>query len=124
MKRRVRLKPKFRPDVKELDALCREVVMLRDRGRCCWPDCSKTNVQWSHVHTRRVHSLRWRLENSLLLCAGHHLAWHGHPMEAATWFSQKYPERMKALTMMRQTKQKPDLSAIKLYLLAEKAKLG
>lgn len=123
MKRRVRLKSKFRPDVKELDKLCREVVMLRDKGRCCW--CGKVDrLQWSHVHTRRVHSLRWRLENSLILDAGCHLKWHGHPMEAATWFSQKYPDRMKALTMLRQTQQKVDLSAIKLYLLSEKARLS
>jgi len=121
--KRTPLKRGHRPEVAALDRLCREVVMRRDQGRCAW--CGKTgNLQWAHVHTRRIHSLRWRLENSMMLCAGHHLHWHQHPMEAATWWSQTYPDRMKALTFMRSTKQKPDLAAIRLYLLAAQRKLA
>jgi hypothetical protein len=122
MKRRIRLKSKRRPEVAELDRLCREVVMLRDKGRCAW--CGKTdNLQWCHVHTRRLYSMRWNLDNVLALDAGCHLRWHGHPMEGALWFSQTYPDRMHRLVMQRQTKQKPDLAAIKLYLEAQKRKL-
>lgn len=103
--------------------MCREVVLLRDRHRCAW--CGKTsNIQWCHVHSRRVYSLRWDIRNSVVLCAGCHLRWHAHPLEGATWFYQTYPARHHDLVMLRQTKQKPDLAAIRLYLLAEKKRLG
>lgn len=118
-----RLASKRRPDVRELDALCREVVFLRDQHRCC--RCHRTTrLQWCHVHTRRIRSLRWRLENSLLLCAGCHLWWHHHPLESAGWFEDTYPEEAETLSLLRQTKQKPDLAAIRLYLLQEQAKLA
>jgi hypothetical protein len=114
MKRSARLVPKRRPDVAALDKLCREVVRRRDRGRCCW--CGKAGTDWAHVHGRRSHSLRWRLENSMMLCRTCHARWHAHPWEAAQWWEEKFPERMRVLASLRTGVGRPDLAAIRSYL--------
>ena len=113
----------MRPETKALDALCREIVFLRDRHRC--QRCrSTTRLQWCHVHTRRIRSLRWVLVNSLLLCAGCHLHWHHHPLEASRWFLENFPERAETLAYLRQEKQKVDLELTRLYLEAERDRIA
>ncbi len=118
--RRTPLRSKVKTPVRELDALCKEVVTLRDKGKC--QRCGGPGTDWSHVHTRRLHSMRWRLDNSLLLCADCHRWWHREPMGAATWWSNAYPERMRSLTITHGTVVKPDLEAARKHLLAERKK--
>lgn len=100
---------------KELDKLCRELVFRRDGNRCV--KCGKaTNLQWSHVYTRRLLSLRWDPDNSKTLCGGCHLWWGQNPLDAAVWFAAAWPSRFERLRMKRQFKQKVDMKAIELGL--------
>jgi hypothetical protein len=105
---------------KELDALCREVTFLRDT-HCVWPGCTKTeNTQWCHIVTRRVISLRHRMENVCRMCPGHHLRWHHHPLEGATWFREKYPDRADFLHLAAQHPHRFDPEATRIYLEQER----
>ena len=121
LKRRTRLKPRSKQAIKdkELDALCRKLVFLRDGNRCVKTG-STHNLQWAHIFSRRFKSLRWDEDNSMCLSAGAHLWWHHQPLEAAKWFTEKYPERAKRLEMLRLISQsKIDRTIIKLRLEAE-----
>lgn len=105
---------------KSLDKLCRELVFRRDGYRCV--KCGKaTNLQWSHVYTRRLLSLRWDPDNSKTLCGGCHLWWGQNPMDAAAWFIASYPSRALRLRMKRQSKHKVDMKAIEVWLKQELA---
>lgn len=80
------------PTDRELDALCREIVRIRDGFRC--RRCGDREAQWSHVHSRTCKSARWMLENSLLLCARCHLRWwHEHPSETGPWLGTVMQEQ-------------------------------
>ena len=87
-----RQKLKFR-----LDSLCREIVILRDKGICqkCGKYIEKQNAHCSHVIPRSSgDNLRWDLKNLKLLCFHCHINWwHKNPMEAAKWFGQTFPAR-------------------------------
>jgi hypothetical protein len=114
------------PEIKVLDALCRQFVFLRDRFMCvkCLPKRRNgVRLQWSHIHTRGVHSLRWVPENSLCLCSGCHLKGHLHPTEFSRWFEEAYPQRAAYLTLLRQTPRKVDRVGMRLWLEREIAKL-
>ena len=103
------------PQVKALDDLCRRYVFLRDRNTC--QKCgTRDRLQWAHVHTRGVHSLRWEPDNSLALCQGDHYHGHLHPTEFAAWFAEKFPKRAARLTLLRQTKRKVDRVGMRLWL--------
>ena len=104
---------------KRLDALCREVVMLRDR--CCQWCGKRDGLQWAHISSRRYLSTRWSLNNSLMLCGGCHLLWHHKPLEAAAWFNEKFPER--ALSLRVTGAGKVDPHGTYLWLLQEKKRL-
>jgi len=97
-----------------LDRLAREATFRRDK--VCQRCGGEKPLQWCHVHTRAIISLRHDLDNCLVLCAGDHLWWHQHPLEAIIWFCDKFPERAKRLAIRRQVKTKPDLKAIEVYL--------
>lgn len=107
---------------KECDKLCRHlVVILRDKNTCQY--CGKRGddgwkIDWSHVITRRVKSLRHHEFNSKALCAYHHIWWGMKPEESRLWFAEKFPERWAFLNLARQQKSKaPDLKLTKQYLL-------
>ncbi len=118
-----RKKSGHKHEKERLDKLCRAVVMARDKGQCV--KCGqRENLQWAHVQSRRYISCRWRLENSMTLCAGHHLWWHHKPLESAAWFTETFPKRAKALQSISAFKQKVDLKLERLALLAEGQKLG
>ena len=115
--------PRKRPpkEVKILDDLCRRLVFLRDRNTC--QKCgSGERLQWAHVHTRGVHSLRWEPDNSLTLCQGDHYHGHLHPTEFSRWFEEKFPKRAEHLRLLRQTKRKVDKVGMRLWLEREIAK--
>jgi len=82
--------------VKRLDDLLREIVRLRDNDTC--QKCGKTvygsNSQPSHVIAKgRCLLLRWDLLNVKLLCNSCHRWWHLNPINAASWFADRFPSR-------------------------------
>jgi 5-methylcytosine-specific restriction endonuclease McrA len=97
-----------------MDEAARAIVFDRDSG-CV--HCGKaTNLQWAHVYTRRILSMRWDWDNSMVLCAGCHLWWHHEPAEAVAWWTAKYPLRAERLRLRRHTASRVDLKAIALSL--------
>ena len=77
--RRVRRTRPGVPSEKTLDDLARD--LCRSRGVCeaaGWKQSAcKGVIQWAHVISRqyRRNNLRWRMDNCLALCAGHHFRW-------------------------------------------------
>lgn len=112
---------RFNP--KELDRLCREVVFLRDGDRCrrCG---SGQKLQWCHVYTRAIRSLRWDLDNSFCGCAGCHLWWHHKPTEAVEWWRSVVGEQTFATLRLRAGRpRKVEPTLIGLYLEQERARM-
>lgn len=113
-----------RASVKELDALCREVVFLRDGGLC--RKCGKEATDWCHVHTRGVHSLRWDLDNSFAGCRGCHMNfWHKQPILAAAWWENEIGiEPYRRLTLRMAKPSRVNHVAVRAYLEQERKKLA
>jgi hypothetical protein len=109
--------------VKELDALCREIVFERDGGMC--RDCKlKPAVDWSHVYSRRYKWLRWDLDNSFASCKGCHLDWHARPSENGVWWEDEIgTERYRALVLRAAKPRKTDPELVRQYLIQERGKL-
>jgi 5-methylcytosine-specific restriction endonuclease McrA len=115
--------------VKELDALCREVVFLRDGNKC--RKCGKESglFDWAHVHSRRSRVLRWNLLNSLVLCRACHMRWHDASPGAGDamlkwWKAEVGPEVVTKLDLLKFTKpRKTDPELVRAYLEAERKKL-
>jgi len=107
---------------KELDRLARQLIVeIRDRNTCqrCGATAAKSKIDWSHVLTRAAKAVRWSEFNSKALCAGCHMWWGSHPIEAADWWRAKFPERALALQEWRHQRRRPriDRGLIRLYLL-------
>jgi 5-methylcytosine-specific restriction endonuclease McrA len=115
-----------RATVKQLDALCREVVFLRDEGKC--RKCGKTATDWCHVHTRGTHATRWELDNSWAGCRGCHMNfWHKQPMHAARWWKKEIgAARYDDLMLKTSVKGRGGVNfhAVRAYLEQERAKLA
>jgi 5-methylcytosine-specific restriction endonuclease McrA len=118
---------------KDCDDLARQLVFTRDRYTCV--RCGKTGVtwvddrgkprvggiQWCHVHTRNAHVIRHDPDNALTLCGGCHLWFDGKnppfvPHPKREWWAQRFPQRDARLTLILQTKRRPDYAATKLWL--------
>lgn len=108
---------------KQLDALCREIVMRRDGGVCRW--CGKGSdavLQIHHIRTKGAHKeLRWEISNLLLLCRGCHM-FKAHSRDSeipAQWYRANLPkgtlEHLEMLAQVRKGK-KLDKAAVKLWL--------
>ena len=75
--------------IRTLDRFVRE--QMRKRGRC--EKCgTRSNLQVSHIYSRRYISIRHHPLNMFLLCAGDHLLWHHKPTEAVEWAKKKLGE--------------------------------
>lgn len=125
-KRRVRPRDPIRAakkaTVKELDALCREIVL---HTSVCYRCMSTERLQWAHVFSRRYRWLRWDLSNSMALCAGCHLWWHHNPPAATAWLNTVLGEtRYEDLKRRAARPQKTDLNLVRLHLMQEAKKLG
>jgi 5-methylcytosine-specific restriction endonuclease McrA len=101
--------------IAELDAIARAEVMERDK--CCQRcgatvSSDGTPLQWSHVHSRRHHCLRWDAENSKALCKNCHAWWGYNPGLAYDWFAKKFPERWERITRVLQMNPKVDVKAL------------
>ena len=127
-RRRIRLakESKRRPTVKQLDALCREIVMLRDNNQCQLVKAGMGpcggHLQACHILGKGAHpGLRHEPLNVIAGCWRHHapqspVSWHSNPMEYGLWFKDAYPERWAKLKAWSQTTQKRDAAATRLYL--------
>jgi hypothetical protein len=132
LKRRKRIRRMSEAAIRDrdLDALCRKVVMLRDRGMCvrCWSAKkirNSENIQWAHVYSRRFKSLRWNPMNSMALCAGCHLFWHHQPVAAAAWWVGHFGEQVDIALRYTLTRGgKLDRMATKLWLESELKRLS
>lgn len=126
-KSRIRKKPKSR--IAHLDRMIRLLVLDLAGNRCEASDVPSVrcggSLQHAHVITRSVKTLRWRPDNGMCLCGGHHMFfWHKEPLAAATWFKAKWPGRYERLLLMRQAKSRLDLHAEELWLESQLAKRG
>lgn len=74
--------------IKRMDVLFSKIV--RSIGSC--DHCgAKTNLQCSHIISRKYLQTRWDLENAIPLCVKCHLYWqHKNPHEFVRWFDAKY----------------------------------
>jgi len=112
-----------RASVKELDALCRAIVFVRDEQKCA--RCGRPAVDWSHVYSRRYKWLRWDLDNSVASCKGCHLLWHHKPLEGVEWVKKHLgPERYERLQQRAARPSRVNLVAVRAYLEKEARALG
>jgi 5-methylcytosine-specific restriction endonuclease McrA len=86
----------------KLDAICREIVRIRDGMQCqhCDKIVSGSNAHCSHVVPKSLgNNLRFDLINLKILCSHCHLRWwHMNPVEAGEWFQAKFPARWEYLS--------------------------
>jgi hypothetical protein len=112
-----------RPSDKELLKLWREIALLRAKGKCEYPFCQKTeHLNAHHIYTRSHKSVRYEVDNCLILCAGHHSlntnSAHKDPdflniLVATGVRSKKFFEDLRVRAF---TPAKLDLNGVKLYL--------
>jgi hypothetical protein len=113
----------------ELDALVKQIIMIRDGGRCrrCG---SMKQLQAAHVLPKgKYPSLRHDPVNLLVLCWYCHLggphSWHRDPVGAIEWFTERmgteFVEDLKLRALLR--KPKKDYGFMKLYLEQELANM-
>lgn len=106
-----------------LDKAAREqIVIERDHNVCqrCgrregeWDSMGMVTVkiQWSHVHSRRFHCIRWDPDNSKALCQRCHCWWTNNPGLAFDWFSKKFPERWERVTRVLQSGARVNVRAL------------
>lgn len=121
--KRVRIRPSAksraglsRLDKMRLDKLAREVC-LKKAGYQCERCGKEERLQWHHVYTRRLLSLRWEPDNLVCLCAGCHLWWHQNTLAAAEWFEgARGTAVVNRLRIARNTWKRPDFKAVELML--------
>lgn len=112
-------KPK-KPSIAVLDKLWVEASKKRYGAYCAV--CKKESpLNVHHIFSRSNRSVRWDLENAIVLCVGHHVfgnfSAHKSPMEFAEWLKEKRGEewylriRKKASSVLKQ-----DHIAIKAHL--------
>lgn len=119
-------KARRQPSVPQLDALCREVVFLRDKGAC--RVCGRTDglMDWAHVYSRRFRIVRWDLDNSMVLCRKHHMWWHDSPIEAIEWWREHVGNKALLLDLKKRAgRAKPGARLlVKAHLEQEKRRLA
>jgi 5-methylcytosine-specific restriction endonuclease McrA len=108
------------PQKKELQALLRQLIILRDGERCLW--CGGTQkLQMSHIFPKGKHRrMEFEPENLKLLCFSCHFhRWHKSPLEAWEWLTTVLdPDRLKRLRLRANSVDKSpfDFKLYKLYL--------
>jgi hypothetical protein len=139
LKRKTPLKPKRKwtaaPKIltieEELDDLTRRIVLIRDKFKC--RKCGKgirsaptgAVLQVHHIMTKgSAPSLRWELDNLLLVCKGCHFGtFHNRDSERARdWYhanlGENFLEQLRFLKKVRKG-QKTDKGAVRFYLQQE-----
>lgn len=90
-------------EITKLDKLWKEAIKNRDVH--CQLCGKSTSLNSHHVIGRRNHSVRWDLDNGILLCAGCHTfktkSAHQDPLWFSDWFIKEYPERYDSISAKR-----------------------
>jgi hypothetical protein len=91
-------------EIKKLDKQWREAIHKRDEFcQVCHSGPPYLNAH--HVIGRRNRSVRWVLDNGILLCSGCHTfktqSAHQDPLWFAEWFGDEYPERYIKISVLR-----------------------
>ena len=86
-----RASPRRRLEI-DLDHHARLACLMAAGGSCEKCGAWGQALEWHHVITRRVRSLRWLPENSVALCVPCHRWWHSHPRLALQWFVARFGE--------------------------------
>ncbi len=114
------------PDKKCLDALWRKVTILKAGARCEYPNCHKTDyLNVHHFFSRSRMSVRWDIDNALVLCAGHHSlgndSAHKGPMFKDTIIAAgvRSEEWLRKLTLRANTPMKVDRKLVYIDLTHE-----
>ncbi len=83
---------------KELWELVKTYIRLRDKNICqhCLKEVYGVSAHTSHVKGKKNKRLKYNENNLKVLCAYcHRRWWHVEPLEAASWFDNKFPDRAK-----------------------------
>lgn len=84
----------------QLEKASKAAMRARDKGLCQWCGVGEGKQHhWSHVIPKGRCGLRLRFDmaNVKDLCATCHRRWHECPLEAAEWFSSRFPDRREYL---------------------------
>jgi hypothetical protein len=109
-KKRVRERDSCKPDNQ-----CRECKHEGHGHHCNQPFCQRCGkpvngrqAETSHVISKGKcgNHLRFDLNNNKVLCTYCHSWWHGHPIFAYEWFTEKFPKRMEYLDKRRRDQTK------------------
>ena len=100
--------------IEACDKAAREIVRIRDKHtcqRCGRHAAAGWKVEASHFYGRSNLSVRWDLDNLVLLCFKcHYLFAHQNPLEYTEWFREYIGEtKMDLLTVRKNTLFRGDL---------------
>ena len=106
--------------MKRLHELWRECIYRRDNHTCQVTD-KRTGLNPHHVYPKHgFPSLRFELDNGITLNMGAHMNWHDERhIEGLTpreWWTKKFPERAKRLSLIAHTPRRLDLQLVEIYL--------
>ena len=88
--------------------------------RCFAGKTDYKELQCSHFIGRSRRSVRWDEDNGAGLCGGCHMYLTAHPTEHVQWFMNHLgKEKIDLLMSRNRIRDKPDISAITLYLKAK-----
>lgn len=108
-------------DILTNDGLFRRLILLRDHETCQYPGCGRCGkgIQTAHVFTRSRLAVRWREENALCLCGGHHIFWaHKHPMQFQAFIQHRLGDAVfqQLVARSESSGKGVDLAAVRLWL--------
>jgi hypothetical protein len=85
------------------DSLARQLNKITKGNKC--ERCPKSGehyaLEWAHIKTRSILSMRWVLLNCLLFCKECHEWSHKNEKKRDEWIEEKFPGRLKALQIMK-----------------------
>ena len=117
----------------ELDNIFSKIIFLIYRNKCIWKDtmCEVEcggHLETSHLIPRGDRYFRWDMNNAVVMCSNHHKFWHGtyssqfSQSDASELLNETHPELIDFMitNKNRMHQYKPDLDAIKTFLLDNK----
>lgn len=117
----------------ELDNIFSKIIFLIYRNKCIWHDCVNGvpcggYLETSHLIPRGDKYFKWDMNNAVVMCSNHHKFWHGtystefSQSDASELLNKTHPELIDFLitNKNRMHQYKPDISAIKAFLLDNK----
>lgn len=93
---------------KKLDRLVRKLVIKRDNGKCQYCKVAQ-GEEVHHIFTRHNKSLKYVLDNLILLCNFHHRFAHKERKIFLDWFEKKYTGRFVKISDLKKQIRKLDL---------------